>query len=159
VLNQFTSSRHDVAEVRSSVDEVWALLVQPAVLVRHTPFLHAIDDLGDGRWVWRVGGIRYPGGVFTSSFTERMTFDEPRSITFSHEPASRHEHAGAEGRYDLSPARDGGAGARLEIALSVTARLPAPRAGRALVGKAMDLVLAQMGRSFAHGLLAELGER
>ena len=156
MLNSFTASRHDVAEVRSSVDEVWALLVQPDVLVRHTPFLHAIDDLGDGRWVWRVGGIRYPGGVFTSSFTERMTFDEPRSIVFSHEPATDHEHAGAEGRYELTPR---GSGATLDIALSVTARLPVPRAGRPVVGKAMDVVIAQMGKAFAAGLLKDLGER
>ena len=156
MLNEFTASRHDVADVRSSVEEVWALLVRPEVLVRHTPFLHAIDDLGDGRWVWRVGGIRYPGGVFTSSFTERMTFDEPRSITFRHEPASDHEHAGAEGRYALTPR---GEGARLEIALSVTTRLPAPRAGRRVVVAAMDVVIGQMGRAFANGLLKDLGER
>ncbi len=156
MVNSFTSSRHDTAEVRSSVDEVWALLVQPQVLVRHTPFLHAIDDLGDGRWVWRVGGIRYPGGVFTTSFTERMTFDEPRSITFRHEAASRHEHAGAEGRYDLARLDQG---TRLEIEVGVTARLPVPRAGRRVVVTAMDLVLAQMGKAFAAGLLRDLGER
>ena len=39
MLNSFTATRRDVAEVRSSVDEVWALLVQTEVLVRHTPFL------------------------------------------------------------------------------------------------------------------------
>ena len=157
MLNEFTASRHDVADVRSSVEEVWALLVQPDVLVRHTPFLHAIDDLGDGRWVWKVGGIRYPGGVFTSSFTERMSFDEPRSIVFSHEPASAHEHAGAEGRYELTALEDGGA--RLDIGLSVTVRLPAPRASRPVIGKAMDVVIAQMGKAFANGLLKDLGER
>ena len=156
MLNSFTATRRDVAQVRSSVDEVWALLVQPEVLVRHTPFLHAIDDLGDGRWVWRVGGIRYPGGVFTSSFTERMSFDEPRRIDFVHEPASDHEHAGAEGSYVLTP-RDGGS--TLEISLGVTVRLPAPRASRPVIVKAMDVVIGQMGRAFANGLLKDLGER
>ena len=156
MLNQFTSSRHDVAEVRSSADQVWALLVQPSVLVRHTPFLHAIDDLGDGRWVWQVGGIRYPGGVFTSSFTERMTFDEGRRIDFVHEPASDREHAGAQGSYLLTP---GETGCTLEIEVGVTVRLPAPRASRAVIGTAMDVVIGQMGKAFARGLLEELGER
>ena len=156
MLNSFTATRHDVAEVRSSVDEVWALLVQPDVLVRHTPFLHAIDDLGDGRWVWQVGGIRYPGGVFTSSFTERMSFDEPRRIDFVHEPASEHEHAGAQGSYVLTPRAEG---STLDIELGVTVRLPAPRASRPVIVKAMDVVIGQMGKAFAHGLLSELGER
>ncbi len=157
VLNSFTATRRDVAEVRSSVEDVWALLVRPEVLVRHTPFLHAIDDLGDGRWRWQVGGIRYPGGLFTSSFTERMRFEAPRRILFQHEPESGHELAGAEGRYELRPAEDGPT--TLQIELSVTARLPAPRAGAPVVRKAMDLVIAQMGRAFAAGLLKDLGER
>ena len=159
MLNPFTAHRRDVAEVRSSVDEVWALLVQPEVLVRHTPFLHAIDDLGDGRWRWRVGGIRYPGGHFTSAFTERMTFDPPHRIEFRHEPSSERELAGAEGRYVLTPGSGPHGRTTLEIELDVTARLPAPRAGQRLVVAAMDLVLGQMGRSFASGLLADLGER
>ena len=156
MLNSFTATRRDVAVVRSSVDEVWSLLVQPEVLVRHTPFLHAIDDLGDGLWRWQVGGIRYPGGVFTSSFTERMVFQPQRVIVFHHEPASEHEHAGAAGRYELTPGPDG---TTLDISLGVTVRLPVPRAGAPVVGKAMDVVLAQMGKAFAAGLLKDLGER
>ena len=157
MLNSFTASRHDVAEVRSSVHDVWQLLVQPEVLVRHTPFLHAIEDLGDGRWRWEVGGIRYPGGHFTSTFTERMSFEAPHRILFHHEPESDHELAGAEGRYELRPVAGGPT--TLEIALSVTARLPVPRAGAPVVRKAMDVVIGQMGRSFAAGLLKDLGER
>ena len=156
MLNSFTASRRDVAQVGSSVDQVWALLVRPEVLVRHTPFLHAIDDLGDGRWRWEVGGIHYPGGVFTSTFTERMTFEPPHRIDFAHEPASRSEHAGADGSYVLTPRASG---SRLDITLGVTVRLPALRLARPAVVRAMDLVIGQMGRSFAAGLLADLGER
>jgi carbon monoxide dehydrogenase subunit G len=156
MLNSFTATRRDVAQVRASVDEVWALLVQPEVLVRHTPFLHAIEDLGDGRWRWEVGGIRYPGGQFTTSFTERMTFEPGRRILFRHEPVSSHELAGAEGRYELSAA---GSGTTLEIEASITARLPAPRRAAPVIRKAMDVVIGQMGRAFAAGLLKDLGER
>ena len=156
MLNSFTASRRDVAQVGSGVDQVWALLVRPEVLVRHTPFLHAIDDLDDGRWRWEVGGIPYPRGVFTSSFTERMTFQAPHRIDFAHEPVSPSEHAGADGSYVLTP-RAGGS--TLEITLGVTVRLAVPGVARPAVVKAMDLVIGQMGRSFAAGLLADLGER
>jgi carbon monoxide dehydrogenase subunit G len=156
VLNSFTATRRDVATVRSSVDEVWALLVQPEVLVRHTPFLHAIEDLGDGRWRWQVGGIRYPGGTFTAGFTERMAFEPPRRILFRHEPASGWELAGADGEYELTPV---GTGSRLEIEVAVTVRVPAPKPAGRLVRTAMEVVIGQMGRAFAAGLLRDLGER
>lgn len=156
MLNSFTSTRRDVATVRSSVDEVWALLAQPEVLVRHTPFLHEIEDLGDGRWRWHVGGIRYPGGTFTTGFTERMELDPGRSIRFRHEPASGRELAGAHGHYALTPA---GTGARLEIEVAITIRVPAPKRGGPLVRTAMDVVIGQMGRAFAAGLLRDLGEQ
>jgi uncharacterized protein YndB with AHSA1/START domain len=155
VLNEFTATRRDVAVVRSSVEEVWALLVQPEVLVRHTPFLHAIEDRGDGRWVWRVGGIPYPGGVFTTSFTERMQLDPPHRIEFHHEPVSDREMAGAQGSYVLTA---GPSGTTLEIDLGVTTRLPVPRAAAPVVVRAMDVVIAQMGKAFARGLLRDLGE-
>lgn len=155
MLNEFTATRRDVAQVRASVEEVWALLVQPEVLVRHTPFLHAIEDRGGGRWVWQVGGIPYPGGVFTTSFTERMDLDAPRRIEFRHEPASERELAGAEGHYELTA---GSSGTTLEIELGVTTRLPVPRAATPVVVRAMDVVIAQMGKAFARGLLRDLGE-
>ena len=134
---------------------VWEALTDPALVARLTPFLHRVTEHGE-HWVWEMTRVPVLGRSFSFTFTERMTFDEPRSIVFTHEPASDHEHAGAAGRYELTPA---GSGATLDIRLSVTARLPVPRAGRPVVGKAMDVVIAQMGKAFAAGLLEDLGER
>jgi hypothetical protein len=87
------------------------------------------------------------------SFTERMSFDEPRRIGFTHDPQSGPEKAGVEGTYLLEEV-DGGT--RLSIDIDICVDLPLPGLSRGAVERAMRGVIGLMGRRFASNLLTHL---
>jgi hypothetical protein len=89
------------------------------------------------------------------SFTERMTFDEPRRIDFTHDPESGQEKAGVEGTYELEEVEGG---TRLSIDLDICVDLPLPGIARGAVERAMRGVIAAMGRRFAANLLRHLSD-
>lgn len=156
-MTTFTTGRTSTAVIDTDRGRVWDLLVRPEVVARFTPFVQQVRDLGDGRWRWHLGGIPYPGGHFSASFTERMSLDPQERIGFSHEPEDGvAERAGANGSYTLQPHEQG---TLLSIAIEISAVLPLPKQASGIVTTAMDVVIARMGDRFSANLLAELGAR
>lgn len=142
------------AVVPHSRERIWAVLVDPALVARLTPFVRGIDEEG-GRWVWHLSGIEVLGRGFAPTFTERMEYDEPSRIEFHHEPpAGRAERAGVNGWYSLEQAGEGRT--RLETSLEICVDLPLPRVAGGAVRATMKGVMAQMGDRFSTNLLAHL---
>jgi carbon monoxide dehydrogenase subunit G len=133
---------------------LWKALTDPDLLPRLTPYLHSIDAEGD-LWRWNMARIPVLGVSVAPSFTERMTFDEPRRIDFTHDPESGQEKAGVEGTYELEEVEDG---TRLSIDLDICVDLPLPGIARGAVERAMRGVIAAMGRRFAANLLRHLSD-
>jgi len=133
---------------------LWKALTDPDLLPRLTPYLHSIDVDGD-LWRWNMVRIPVLGVSVAPSFTERMSFEEPRRIGFTHDPRSGPEKAGVEGTYLLEQV-DGGT--RLSIDLDICVDLPLPGMARGAVERAMRGVIASMGRRFATNLLRHLSD-
>lgn len=153
----FTTSNRSAATVTAGVDEVWDALTDPALLARLTPFLHAVRPEGADHWVWEMTRVPVLGRSYSFTFRERMTFDEPRRIEFTHDPApGSHETAGVEGWYALEPR---GEHTHLETALTITVELPFPGVLRPAVTAAMKGVVALMGQRFGAHLLQHLHAR
>jgi carbon monoxide dehydrogenase subunit G len=133
---------------------LWKALTDPDLLPRLTPYLHSIDAEGD-LWRWNMARIPVLGVSVAPSFTERMTFDEPRRIDFTHDPESGQEKAGVEGTYELEEVEGG---TRLSIDLDICVDLPLPGIARGAVERAMRGVIAAMGRRFAANLLRHLSD-
>ena len=96
------------------------------------------------------------GKSIGSTFTEVMTFDEPKQIGFAHDPERTEETTEVNGEYHLEEA---GSGTHVSIELGVTVELPFPKAMRRPVEGAIATVMAGMGRRFARNLLRHLGEK
>ena len=96
------------------------------------------------------------GASFSFTFRERMDFDEPHRIDFTHDPApGADESAGVVGWYALAPRP---AGTHLETSMRDhrrPARSPASCARPSTT--AMKGVIALMGQRFSHNLLTHLG--
>ena len=105
-MTRFSARDRSTEVVQSDRAALWAALTDPDLLPRLTPYLHSIDADGD-RWRWNMARIPVLGVSVAPSFTERMTFDEPRRIEFKHDPESEQEKAGVEGTYELEEV-DGG---------------------------------------------------
>ncbi len=151
----FEASNHSEAVVAADRKEVWAALTDPELLPKLTPFLRHIEVDGD-HWRWELSRVPILNTSLTPSFTERMTFDEPTRIVWTHDPQGRRERVGVEGWYALEEA---GAGTRLEIKIGVKAELPLSRFAKPAVTAAMRAVLAGMGKRFGDNLLDHLGAR
>ncbi|RLV48577.1 hypothetical protein D9V37_14535 [Nocardioides mangrovicus] len=152
-MTWFEASNHSTAVVPATREDVWAVLVDPQLLPRLTPFLTRIDVDGD-HWRWEMTRIPVLSTSFEPSFTEQMTFTDRERIEWKHDPpAGRRERAGVAGWYALADA-DGGT--RLEIQLSVRADLPLPRVAKPAVTTAMKSVIAGMGKKFGDNLLHHL---
>jgi carbon monoxide dehydrogenase subunit G len=134
---------------------VWKVLTDPVLLTRLTPYLTAIDDEGGDRWRWHLTRVPVLASAVSPSFTEQMTFDEPHTIRFAHDPDGARENAGVDGVYHLEEAGDG---TWLSIDLTICVDLPLPRLARPAVETAMRAVVAVMGQRFSHNLLRHLGE-
>lgn len=156
-MASFTTSTHSAATVTAGVDEVWSALTDPALLARLTPFLHRVTPQGVDHWVWELSKVPVLGRTYSFTFRERMTFDEPHRIEFTHDPApGTTEAAGVEGWYALSPR---GGHTHLETSLAITVDLPVPGLLRPAVTTAMKGVLALMGQRFSAHLLRHLHAR
>ncbi len=152
-MTAFTVRNRSSAKVEATPAEVWAALTDPGLLPRLTPYLREIEADGD-HWVWHLSRVPVLGIGIAPSFTEVMTFDEPTTITFTHDPERPGERAGVDGTYRLRPA---GEGTDLAIDLSITVELPFPSLARPAVQTAMRGVVAAMGSRFSANLLRHLG--
>ncbi len=151
-MARFTARNSSTEVVRADQKAVWAALTDPDLLPALTPYLHSIEVDGD-RWRWNMVRIPVLGVGVAPSFTEQMTFEEPRRIGFTHDPDSDQEKAGVEGTYLLEEV-DGGT--RLSIDIDICVDLPLPAVSRVAVERAMRGVIAVMGRRFAANLLRHL---
>jgi carbon monoxide dehydrogenase subunit G len=154
-MTRFTASNKSAATLKSSRQDVWNALTDPELLPKLTPYLNRIDVDGD-RWTWQVTKVPVLGKNIGSTFTEVMTFDEPKRIGFEHDPQRTEEKTEVQGEYHLE---DAGSGTRVSIELGVTVELPFPRGMRRPVEGAIAAVMAGMGRRFATNLLRHLGEK
>jgi carbon monoxide dehydrogenase subunit G len=153
-MTRFSAHNSSSASLKSSREKVWDALTDPRLVPKLTPYLHTIDVDGD-RWRWNVAKVPLLGKSIGTSFTEVMTFEEPRRIGFKHDPALTDEHSAVEGEYVLE---ESGQGTRVSIDLDVTVDLPFARMTRPAVEGGMRAVMALMGRRFASNLLRHLGE-
>ncbi|HEX5088914.1 MAG TPA: SRPBCC family protein [Nocardioides sp.] len=135
-------------------EDIWALLIDPVLMARFTPFVRNITADGD-HWFWEMSGLSVLGLKVAPSFTERMELREPERIEFRHDPpAGRVEKAGAQGWYALTPTEDG---TELTTELEITVDLPLPRASGPAVRATMRKVIDAMGDRFSQNLLEHLG--
>ena len=152
----FSTSNRSAATVTADVGAVWDVLTDPALIARLTPFLHSVHEEGE-HWVWQLTRIPVLGAHFSFTFRERMDFDEPQRIDFTHDPApGAQESAGVVGWYVLKPREQG---THLETSMEITVDLPFPGVVRPAVTTAMKGVVAVMGQRFSHNLLHHLGAR
>ncbi|MBZ5739835.1 CoxG family protein [Nocardioides mangrovi] len=152
-MGQFSAETHAVAVITAPRDRIWAVLTDPGLVARMTPFAKRITEDG-GHWRWELSGLKVLGVGLAPEFTERMTYDEPSRIEFRHDPPDGvAERAGVEGWYSLDEAEQG---TRLETSLRITLDLPLPRASGGAVRKAMGSVVDQMGDRFSANLLCHL---
>jgi carbon monoxide dehydrogenase subunit G len=152
-MNRFEATSHSVAVVAADREAIWAALTDPEVLPRLTPLLRNIETDGD-LWRWELTGFTILGIGLAPCFTERMRFDHPRRIEYTHEPPpGKHESAGADGWYDLSEVEGG---TRLEIDLTMHVDLPLARVARPAVTRVMSAMMQRTGDRFATNLLRHL---
>jgi carbon monoxide dehydrogenase subunit G len=152
-MNRFEATNHSEAFVRAGRDPIWAALTDPEVLPRLTPLLRNVETDGD-LWRWELTRFTILGIGLAPSFTERMRFDAPDRIEYTHEPPrGRNEPAGADGWYVLSEAQGG---TRLEISLTMHVDLPLARAARPAVTRVMRSMMQRTGDRFATNLLRHL---
>lgn len=161
-MTTFSARTRAQALVDVPPSEVWAALIEPAVVARLTPFVRRITAVPgtDGgpraeHWRWEMTGFKVLGIGIAPTFTERMTYDEPTRIEFTHDPpADGSERSAVEGWYALAEVDPG---TRLTTSMEITVDLPLPRLSAGAVQAAMSRVIDQMGDRFSHNLLAHLG--
>jgi carbon monoxide dehydrogenase subunit G len=151
-MAQFTVRNQSSASVDADRADAWRAITDPDLLPRLTPYLQSIDADGD-TWTWHLTRIPVLGAVIAPTFTEAMTFDQPRSIRFEHDRAHADEKAWVTGEYRLDQR---GRGTHLEIDLSITVDLPFPKVAGPAVRTAMRGVVGVMGRRFAANLVRHL---
>jgi carbon monoxide dehydrogenase subunit G len=154
-MTRFTASNKSAATLKSSRKDIWDALTDPVLLPKLTPYLNRIDVDGD-RWTWHVTKVPVLGKNIGSTFTEVMTFDEPKRIGFEHDPQRTEERTEVSGEYHLE---EDGSGTRVSIELGVSVELPFPKAMKRPVEGAISAVMAGMGKRFASNLLRHLGEK
>jgi hypothetical protein len=153
-MTRFSARNDSKAVVEADRSAIWAVLTDPALLAELTPLLRRIDVDGE-LWRWQLIRLSVAGVGVSTTFTERMRFDDGRRIEFSHEPpAGVTERTGVNGFYDLSDAKDGTA---LHIRLSMHVDLPLSRAAKPLVVGTMNRAMRHTGERFATNLLNHLG--
>ena len=136
-------------------DELWKIITDPRELAALTPLVRSIDASGN-QWVWRLNGLEALGVSIEAVFTERMRFTDGRQIVFTHEPpGDKHERAGVEGIYDLTPANQDATDLRIDLTLAV--ELPLPRLAAPAVDRAIRSTMHATGHRFAHNLYERLG--
>lgn len=155
-MNRFSATNRSDAVVAADRADIWAVLTDPVLLPKLTPLLTGIDADGD-TWVWHLIRLSVLGVGVGSNFTEKMTFDEGRSIEYAHvPPPGVVERTGAEGWYKL---KDVPGGTHLAISLTLNVELPLPRAARPVVQRVMAETMQRTGDRFSTNLLRHLGVR
>lgn len=150
----FTAKTEAKAVVRASREDIWAVLVDPDLVAKLTPFLKSITEQGD-HWTWQMSGLDVLGVKIAPSFTEKMTFDEPDRIEFHHDPPNgTTERSGVEGWYDLTEVSEG---THLATGLEISLDLPLPKVSGRAVRATMKGVIDKMGDRFSQNLLDHLG--
>lgn len=153
-MNTFSATNDSEAVVAADQQAIWEALTDPVVLPKLTPLLRHIETDGD-LWRWELTRIPVLGASISPNFTEKMTFDAPHHISYTHAPPQgRHERAGAEGWYELSTVEGG---TRLRISLTLTVELPLARVARPAVERIMGTAMSRTGDRFAVNLLRHLG--
>jgi carbon monoxide dehydrogenase subunit G len=154
-VNRFEARNISTADVPARRQDIWDVLRSPETLAELTPLLDDIAVSGD-HWCWQLGGFSALGVEIAPSFTERMDFDAPETIRFTHEPPpGASERAGANGIYtltELDPERT-----KLEIDITLHVELPLPRASRRAVERIMSSTMVRTGNVFADRLYERLG--
>ena len=102
-MTRFTASNKSDATLKSSRKDVWVALTDAELLPKLTPYLNRIDVVDD-RWTWHVTKVPILGKSIGSTFTEVMTFDEPKQIGFDARPRA---HRGDDGGQRRVPPRGG----------------------------------------------------
>lgn len=152
-MTTFSATVNSEADVSASRAAIWAALTDPDLLPRLTPLLDSISADGD-TWCWSMMKISALGVSIAPSFTEKMTFDEPERIEYTHNPPpGARERAGAEGVYALA---DIDGGTRLSIDLTLHVDLPLPRAAEPAVRRVMEKTMERTGDRFSQNLLRHL---
>lgn len=155
-MTRFSASNRSEAVVAAAREEIWAVLTDPGLLTQLTPLLQHVEADGD-LWRWDLARIPVLGVAVAPSFTERMTFEPPSRIAFTHAPPTdASERGGVDGWYTLV---DVDGGTLLSTALSVEVDLPLPRASSIAVRGVMRTVMARMGDRFGANLERHLGLR
>lgn len=153
-MNRFSARTDSEAVVAADRESIWAALTDPDVLPRLTPLLRRIETDGD-LWRWELTRIGVLGVSVSPCFTERMRFDPPERIEYTHDPPpGRREHAAAEGWYRLTEVAGG---TRLRISLTLFVDLPLARAAGPAVTRVMNTVMTRTGDRFAGNLVRHLG--
>lgn len=125
----FTARNISVSEVPVVPAKIWPLITDPKMLAELTPLVKSISVAGDD-WCWQLAGIEALGISVAPAFTEQMTFEPMKKISFTHRPPhGEKERAGAEGTYTLTPLKDDTT--RLKVDLTLSVELPLPRFRRA----------------------------
>lgn len=145
-------------------ERIFAVLRDPDLLADLTPLIEDIDEVDGTHWRWQLAGISALGTRFHPCFTVEMRFREHDRIDFRHDPPDGvHEHAGAEGIYELEDLGEGGefpdGATRVAIVLDVHVELPLPGVSRRAVETVMQRTMQRMGDRFAANLRAHLGIR
>lgn len=153
-MTTFEQSTTAEAVVPIEREKIWAVLTDPAMIARFTPFVSDIHER-DGHWIWTMSGLKVLGKGFSATFTEKMTLTDQTRIEFTHDPPhGQSERAAVNGFYELS---DVDGGTHLKTSLEVCTDLPLPRVSSAAVRKAMKGVMDGMGDRFSKNLLDHFG--
>jgi carbon monoxide dehydrogenase subunit G len=153
-MARFTAGTEAQAVITASREDVWALLEDPDAIAEMTPFVRRITADGE-HWTWELGGLSVLGKSVSPVFTEKMTFERPSRIEFTHDPPDgRTERSAVEGWYDLAEHERG---TELRTKLDITLDLPLPKVSGGAVRAAMNGVVSQMGDRFSARLLERLG--
>lgn len=106
-------------------------------------------------WRWQLVGISVLGVGISTTFTERMRFDQKRRIDYTHEPPKGvTERTGVDGRYELC---DVSGGTHLAISLTLHVELPLSKLATPVVTRAMKATMGRTGDRFSTNLLRHLG--
>jgi carbon monoxide dehydrogenase subunit G len=155
-MHRFSATTASQAVVAADRADIWAVLVDPEMLVKLTPLLRSIETDGD-TWRWSMVKISALGLSIDPTFTERMRFEEGRRIDYSHEPPPGSlERLGADGCYVLS---DVDGGTHLEISLTLQVELPLARLARPAVNRVISGLVRRTGDKFSANLLRHLREQ
>ncbi len=154
-MTTFESTNVSEGDVPASREQIWAVVTSPDCLAQLTPVIRRITADGD-LWCWQLRTISALGAQVAPSFTEHMSFEDGKQLTFEHQPpAGKAERAGARGTYTLSDLPGGGT--RLSVDLTLQVELPLPAVSRRTVERVMARMMARTGEKFAENLYAHLG--